>query len=137
MAKLNTGEIVSKAAAFGLVGWVLENALCGDRYSSAFLGHKVPWLPLYAANGIALTSVAPYLSSWPIFGRGLAYAALGTAVEYVGCQVDRKLLSQRAGVYGGGFGGSPDALFQASGGCVNFTRSVLWGGLGLVAEKFK
>jgi hypothetical protein len=137
MARFNTGEMVSKAAVFGLVGWALENALCGERYSQAFAGHKVPWLPVYAANGIALTGASSYLSSWPMFGRGLAYAAIGTAVEWAGCQIDRKLLSQRAGVPGGGFAGSADALFEFSGGCVNFTRSVLWGGLGLVAEKFK
>jgi hypothetical protein len=136
MAKLNIGEIISKVAVFGVGGWLLENALCGDRYSSLFRGQNVPFLPVYAANGVALTTVAPYVSSWPTLGRGMAYAALGTAVEYVGCQIDRKLLSQHTAFGPGGFGG-PDALARASDGCVNFTRSALWAGLGLVAEKFK
>jgi hypothetical protein len=132
MAKSAIGEMVSKAGLFGIAGWVFENALCGDRYSSLFGGHKVPFMPIYAVNGVALTSAAPYVSNWPVFGRGLAYASLGTLVEYLGCQIDRKLLSQRAGY---GFGGA-DPLAQASEGCVNFTRSALWGGFGLVAEKF-
>jgi hypothetical protein len=136
MAKMNVGEIITKVAAFGVAGWALENALCGDRYSSLFRGQRVPFLPIYAANGVALTAIAPRVASWPTLGRGLAYAALGTAVEYVGCQIDRKLLSQRIAFGPGGFGG-PDALARASDGCVNFTRSALWGGLGLVAEKFK
>lgn len=135
MAKMNVGEIITKVAAFGVAGWALENALCGDRYSSLFRGQRVPFLPIYAVNGVALTAAAPYVSSWPTLGRGLAYASLGTLVEYIGCQIDRKLLSQRTTFGPGGFGN--DALARASDGCVNFTRSALWGGLGLVAEKFK
>jgi len=133
MAKLNVGDLLSRAALFGITGWVFENALCGDRYSTLFRGAKVPFLPIYAVNGVVLTAVAPYVSSWPIFGKGLAYATLGTAVEYVGCQIDRRLLEQRASFSPGG----TDALARASEGCVNFTRSAMWGGLGLVAEKFK
>lgn len=136
MAKMNAGEIITKVAAFGVAGWALENALCGDRFSALFRGQRVPFLPIYAANGVALTTAAPYVSSWPTLGRGLAYAALGTAVEYLGCQIDRKLLSQHTTFGPGGFGSS-DALARASDGCVNFTRSALWGGLGLIAEKFK
>src|SRR5579863_10186150 len=112
MAKMNVGEIITKVAAFGVAGWALENALCGDRYSSLFRGQKVPFLPIYAANGVALTAAAPYVSNWPTLGRGLAYAALGTAVEYVGCQIDRKLLSQHES-FVPGYGG-PDALARAS-----------------------
>jgi hypothetical protein len=133
MAKLNIGELVSKIAMFGFAGWVVESALCGDRYSTLFRGAKVPFLPIYAVNGVVLTAAAPYVSSWPTFGKGLAYATLGSAVEYVGCQIDRRLLEQRATFSPGG----PDALARASEGCVNFSRAAMWGGLGLVAEKFK
>lgn len=134
MAKNNLGDYVTKAAIFGFAGWILENAVCGDRFSGVFGGGKVPFLPIYAANGIALTSLSSYVSNWPTLGRGLAYATLGTAIDYAGCQIDRKLLSQRAG-QGGGFGGS-DSLFHMSDGCVNFMRSVVWGGMGLISEKF-
>lgn len=138
MATSKVGELVSKSALFGIGGWLIENALCGDRYSAVFRGNKVPFLPIYAANGVALSSAAPYLSNWPIFGRGLAYAAIGTLVEYLGCQVDRRLLSTQSFAPGQGFGfDGADPLMSASGGCVNFTRSALWGGLGLVAEKFR
>lgn len=135
MSKLNVGDLVSKIAMFGIAGWVFENALCGDRYSSVFRGAKVPFLPVYAANGVVLTAASPYVASWPIFGKGLAYATLGTAVEYVACQIDRKILEQRA-AFSPGFGGT-DALARVSEGCVNYTRSAMWAGLGLVAEKFK
>jgi len=131
MAKLNVGELVSKTALFGIAGWVFENALCGDRYSTLFRGAKVPFLPVYAANGVVLTAASSFVSGWPVFGKGLAYATLGSAVEYLGCQIDRKLLDQHSQLNYG-----TDALARSSDGCVNFTRAALWGGLGLVAEKF-
>jgi len=133
MSKSNVGEIIAKATAFGVAGWVAENALGDhDRYSALFRGHRVPFLPVYAVGGVAMTSAAPYLSSWPTLARGVAYAILGTAVEYAGCKIDRELLRSRSWDYGQG-----DALARASEGCVNFAHSALWGGLGLIAEKFK
>lgn len=133
MAKSSVGDIIAKGTMFGIAGWVAENALCDtDRYSSLFRGAKVPFLPVYAFGGIAVTQAAPYLSGWPTLARGLTYAVLGTAVEYAGCQIDRKLLNSRAWDYG-----SRDALARSSQGCVNFAHSALWGGLGLIAEKFK
>lgn len=129
----NTGDLIAKGAAFGVAGWVVENALTNqDRYSAIFRGHRVPFLPVYAANGIVLTGAAPYVSKWPTLARGLAYAVLGTAVEYVGCQIDRKFLGVPAWNFGMG-----DAVARMSEGCVNFAHSALWGGLGLVAEKFR
>jgi uncharacterized membrane protein len=126
------GDIIAKVAMFGVAGWVAENALCGDRYSSLFRGHKVPFLPIYAAGGLAVTTAAPYVAQWPTLARAFSYAILGTAVEYVGCQIDRELLRGRSWDYG-----RRDALARSSDGCVNFTHSALWGGLGLVAEKFR
>jgi uncharacterized membrane protein len=131
MAKTSAGDIIAKVTMFGVAGWVAENALCGDRYSAIFRGHKVPFLPIYAAGGLAVTTAAPYVSKWPTLARGFAYAILGTAVEYVGCQIDRELLHGRSWDYG-----NRDALARSSEGCVNFSHSALWGGLGLVAEKF-
>lgn len=126
----NVGEIITKVTLFGVAGWVAENALCQqDRYSAVFRGAKIPFMPIYAANGLALTSVAPYLSKWPILARGLSYAILGTAIEWAGCKIDRQFLGGRSGYRG------DDALVRLSEGCVTFTRSMLWGGMGLVAEK--
>lgn len=131
--KTSAGEIIAKVAMFGVAGWVAENAMCDtDRYSALFRGHKVPFLPVYAAGGLAVTAAAPHIDHWPTIARGLAYAILGTAVEYAGCQIDRKLLEARSWDYG-----RRDALARSSEGCVNFTHSALWGGLGLVAEKFR
>lgn len=127
----NVGEIITKVTLFGVAGWVAENALCQqDRYSAVFRGAKIPFLPIYAANGFVLTAAEPYVSKWPIFARGLAYSVLGTAVEWLGCKIDRQLLNTPAGVYG-----QSDSLSRLSEGCVDFTRSVLWGGMGLIAEK--
>jgi hypothetical protein len=91
-------------------------------------------MPIYAANGVALTALTPYVESWPVLGRGLAYAVVGSTIEYIGCQIDRHLFSMRAAppIYGGG-----DALARLSDGCVNFKRSALWAGFGLIAEKFE
>lgn len=129
----NAGDIIAKVTAFGVAGWLAENALCGqERYSAVFRGAKIPFIPIYAVNGVALTAAAPYVSKWPTLARGLAYSVLGTAIEYAGCQIDRQLLSGRATWdYG-----RNDALARSSDGCVSFTRSALWGGMGLIAEKF-
>ncbi len=133
MAKSNMGDILAKGTAFGVAGWVAENALSdSDRYSALFRGHRVPFLPVYAFGGIAMTSAAPYLDKWPTLARGLAYAILGTGIEYVGCKIDRELLHARSWDYG-----QRDTLSRASEGCLNFAHAALWGGLGLIAEKFK
>jgi uncharacterized membrane protein len=127
----NTGDIIAKSAMFGVAGWIAENAICGqDRYSSVFRGAKVPFAPVYAVNGVVLTAAAPYVSKWPTLARGLAYAILGTAIEYAGCQIDQKLLGDQSMNFG-----MNDALSRSLNGCVNFTRAALWGGMGLVAEK--
>jgi uncharacterized membrane protein len=133
MAKSNVGDILAKATAFGVAGWVAENALSDhDRYSALFRGHRVPFLPVYAAGGVAMTGAAPYVERWPALARGLAYAVLGTAIEYAGCQIDRKMLQSRSWDYG-----QRDTLARTSEGCLNFAHAALWGGLGLIAEKFK
>lgn len=130
----NVGEFIQKVALFGGAGWLAENALCAQdqyRYSSLFRGLKIPFLPIYAVNGVALTAVAPYISKWPTLARGLAYSVLGTSVEWLSCQIDRKLLGGRPSWNYG----SNEALAVATGGCVSFTRSALWAGTGLIAEK--
>jgi len=128
----NAGDILQKVAAFGVGGWFVENAICGtERYSSVLRNTRIPFLPVYAANGVVLTAAAPYVDKWPWLARGLVYAALGTGVEWIGCQIDRHLLSGSEQM----MRLNPDALMNLSSGCVNFTRSALWGGMGLVAEK--
>ena len=129
----NVGEFIQKVALFGGAGWLAENAVCAQdpyRYSSLFRGLKIPFMPIYAVNGVALTAVAPYISKWPWIARGLAYSLLGTGVEYLSCQVDRKLLGSRAWDYG-----RSDAIAGLSEGCVSFTRSALWASVGLISEK--
>lgn len=130
----NVGEIIQKVTVFGAAGWLAENAVCAQdqyRYSSLFRGLKIPFMPIYAVNGLALTAVAPYISKWPTLARGLGYSLLGTTIEWVSCQIDRKLLGGRPSWdYG-----RNEALAVATEGCVSFTRSAMWAGVGLLAEK--
>ena len=132
MARKNLGDFIAQGTLWGIGGWVLENAI-GDRdkYSSVFRGARVPFLPIYAATGLALTSAAPFVAQWPTLARAFSYAIVGSIIEYAGCKIDRNLLSSRSWDYG-----QNDALARASDGCLNLTHSALWGGLGLIAEKF-
>jgi len=129
-ANTTTEAVVAKSALFGVAGWAAENALFGHRYSAVFHGHRVPFLPAYAAGGLAVMATAPHIESWPLLGRAVAYGLLGTAVEFIGCQIDRKLMDARSWDYGGS-----DALAKATGGCVDWKHGALWGLLGVVAEK--
>ena len=123
--------VVAKAALFGVAGWAGENILHGPRYSPVFQGHKVPLLPVYAAGGLAVIATAPRLAGKPLLFRALVYAAIGTAIEYVGCQLDRKVFDGRSWDYG-----KIDGLSESTDGCINWRHTALWGGLGLIAEKF-
>lgn len=130
--KSTVGDIITKVTLFGVAGWVAENGLCQqDRYSALFRGAKIPFMPIYAVNGVVLSAASSYFSKWPVLARGLSYAILGTGVEFLGCQIDRKLIGSRSWDYG-----KDDALARSADGCVNLTRAALWAGVGLVAEKF-
>lgn len=122
--------VLAKAALFGLGGWAGENLLYGPRYSPVFQGHKVPFLPVYAAGGLAVIATAPHIAGKNVVFRALVYAALGTAIEYAGCQLDRKVFDGRSWDYG-----EIDGLAESTDGCISWRHSALWGGLGLLAEK--
>lgn len=125
-----TEAVVGKAALFGVAGWAAENLLFGPRYSDMFHGHHVPFLPLYAAGGVAVMAAAPHIEEMPLPIRAVAYALLGTAVEFLGCQGDRKIMDGHAWDFG-----ASDKLAKATGGCVDWKHAALWGVLGVVAEK--
>jgi hypothetical protein len=128
----NMGDIISKVAAFGVGGWFAENAICGtERYSTLLRSTQIPFLPVYAANGVVLTAASEYVSRWPWLARGLVYAVLGSGVEWVGCQIDKHLLNNSAQL----MYNNPDALARLTSGCVNFKRGAMWGGMGLIAER--
>lgn len=123
--------VVAKAVLFGVAGWAGENLIFGPLYSSVFQGHKVPFLPAYAAGGLAVIATTPHLAGKSIFLRAFVYAALGTAVEYAGCQLDRKVFEARSWDYG-----KLDGLAEKTDGCISWRHAALWGSLGLVAERF-
>ncbi len=122
--------VVAKAALFGTAGWAAENMLFGQRYSALFHGRHVPFLPVYAAGGLAVISAAPRIKEWPMLLRAAAYAAIGTGVEFAGCKIDRDALDAKSWDYA-----KTDGLAAASQGCLDWRHSALWGGLGLVAEQ--
>ena len=122
--------VVAKAALFGVAGWAGENILYGPRFSPVFQGHKIPLLPVYAAGGLAVIALAPRLAGKPLIFRALVYAAVGTAIEYAGCQLDRKIFDGRSWDYG-----KIDGLAETTDGCISWRHTALWGSLGLVAEK--
>jgi len=126
-----TEAVVFKAALFGTAGWAAENVLFGPRYSALFAGRKVPFLPVYAAGGLAVIAAAPRIQQCPLILRAAIYAAIGTGVEYAGCQIDRKTLGAKSWDYG-----ERDGLAEATQGCLDWKHSALWGLLGLVAERF-
>lgn len=133
--KIDTGRttipaVVAKGLVFGIVGWIGENMLFGPRYSPVFQGHKVPLLPVYSFGGLAMLAIAPHLAGANFLLRGLAYAAIGTTVEYAGCQLDRKVFDARSWDYE-----DVDGLADQTDGCISWRHAALWGGLGLVAEK--
>ena len=129
-AKTTVEAVVAKAALFGVAGWAGENILYGPRYSPVFQSHRVPFLPVYAAGGLAVIATAPRLAGKPLLFRALVYAAIGTAIEYAGCQLDRKVFDGRSWDYG-----KIDGLAESTDGCISWRHSALWGGLGLLAEK--
>jgi uncharacterized membrane protein len=129
-AKTTVEAVVAKAALFGVAGWAGENILYGPRYSPVFQGHKVPLLPVYVAGGLAVIAVAPRIAGQNVLVRAIVYAAIGTAIEYAGCQLDRKVFDGRSWDYG-----KIDGLAQQTDGCISWRHSALWGGLGLLAEK--
>lgn len=122
--------VVAKAVLFGVGGWAAENLLYGPRYSAMWHGSHVPFLPVYAAGGIAVLAIAPHLSGIPMIGRGAVYAAMLGSLEYVGCHIDRKIMNSRSWDYG-----KSDGIAEATQGCVDWKHSLMWGSLGILAEQ--
>jgi uncharacterized membrane protein len=122
-------SFIAKVAAFGVGGWLFENLLFGgERYSSAWNGAKVPFLPVYAFGGAAVMLAAPYLKSTPAPARAIAYAAGLSAIELAGCQVERRMMVSCSWDYSGNACKNPWA------GCVDAPHAVFWGALGLLVE---
>jgi uncharacterized membrane protein len=123
--------LLKRGAAYGFGGWMLENSAIGPRYSSLFGGLAVPFLPVYAAGGLAVHAAAPVLKNWqmPWWGRALAYAAGLSAIELVGCRFDRDVLHGCAWDYSGNRCIAPER------GCIDLKHALLWGALGLAVER--
>jgi len=128
--KTTVMSVVTKAGIFGFGGWAAENALYGPRFSGVFGKHKLPFLPIYAAGGLAVLAIAPHIAHLPFPIRAVIYAAVLGGLEYAGCKIDRDFLKNRAWDYG-----QSDALAVETKGCVDWTHALMWGGLGLLAEQ--
>ena len=122
--------VPGKAAVFGVVGWAGENALGGPRYSQVWRGHRVPFSPVYAAGGAAVAALAPHVAGLPFPVRGAIYGAVATGIEYAACQIDRRVFKARSWDYG-----RNDSVAEKTEGCVDWKHSLLWAGLGFLAER--
>lgn len=116
-------------AACGVAGWLLENTVASaqgrpPRFSKAFGGATVPWLPVYAAGGVAVALAAPTLASASLPLRFVTYAAGLSALELAACVGDRRLEGGPSWHYPGG----------GLGGCVDLKHAAVWGGLALLLE---
>jgi len=127
---IRLGEFALKTAAFGVGGWAIENAIFGPRYSSWWRRARIPFLPVYAVGGAAVLLTAPQLKkrNVPWWVRLPIYAALLTGIEYVGCQIDRRIFNACSWDYSKQNCGKPYE------GCIDLKHAAVWGALGLVAE---
>lgn len=116
-------EAMHRFVWFGLAGWLLENALYGSRYSKAFGGVLVPFLPVYGTGGVLIGAAAPLLVDVPAPARVAVYAATFSGVESLACSLDRAA--------------GPSAWDYGDGACVDVPHAIGWGLLGLVAEQVR
>jgi hypothetical protein len=132
-APVKPSHVAARALLYGGGGWAIENLCFGPRYSALWQGEKIPILPIYAIGGAAAALLAPKLKEakapWPV--RGLAYAALLSSVEYLGCQFDRHVLKACSWDY------TDHMCEDPAKGCVDLRRALLWGALGLAGEAIK
>jgi len=133
-----TKSLMKRAAAYGIVGWMAENTLAGPRYSRIFDGIAVPFLPIYAAGGLAVHAAAPKLENAgiPWWGRAAIYAVGLSAIELAGCAIDRGPLGGCSWDYENNRCRSPMPSVSMRG-CVDLRHALLWGALGLAVEKIE
>lgn len=137
-------RIAAVGTASGVVGWALENVWSkingeGWRFSAAFGGAPVPFLPVYAVGGATIAAVGPALKEaglpWPL--RGASYALTLGILEFAACKLDRKLLASQPELDRDNswhYGEGEESI--DGGGCVDESHVLAWGVLGLLAERF-
>lgn len=120
--------IVVKAAIFGFIGWKMEAIYeTKPRWSAVFGRYKVPFLPVYAAGGLAILALAPHLAWMPLLARGAVYAGTLSALEWGACKLDR--------MRGNCSWDYANASCATDGGCVDGEHAAAWGVLGLLVER--
>lgn len=120
-------EIAIKSIATGVAGWGFENVFVGPKYPAG-LG-RIPILPAYVAGGAAIALMVPRMVDKPWAQRALTYAIVLSSIEFVGCQINRKLMKSCSWDY------SKQACEKPLEGCIGLQYAALWGLLGLVMEK--
>lgn len=129
--KTSASTIFASFLLFGFAGWALENTLYKPRYSAAFKGRKVPFLPVYGVGGVAVALMSPTIVGFSILGRAFLYGGALTGVEYAACRVDRSL-GRCSWDYDRGCATGDGKSGQ---GCIELKHSAAWAGLGLIAEQ--
>lgn len=110
-------QLIFTSLGTGVAGWVLENALFGQRYSA--LLPRVPFLPVYAVGGAAISLLEPRIQNMHPLARFFIYAGALTAVEGAAGFIERA-----DGRMSWDYGGSP----------IDLPHAAAWGVLGLLTE---
>lgn len=125
---MDVAELALQGTLFGVGGWALENAVYGPRFSTVFGGAQIPFLPVYAFGGATIMATRPYLDKLPWIVRVPIYSALLTGVEFVGCQVNRRVFGSCSWDY------STQNCANPLAGCIDLDHGLLWGILGVAVE---
>lgn len=114
----SSSQFIFTSLGTGVAGWVLENALFGQRYS-VLLPH-VPFLPVYAVGGAAISLLEPRIQNMHPAARFLIYAGALTAVEGTAGWLDRA-------------NGHLSWTYE-NGSSIDLKHAIAWGFLGLLTE---
>ena len=114
---MNLAKLALVAAGAGVAGWVIENTVAPPR--NARLVPGLPFLPVYAAGGVAIALLAPHLQNQGPAARAVIYGSTLTGLEYATCKLDRAT------------GGK---TWDYGGGCIDLPHAALWAVMGLLAE---
>lgn len=118
---MTASHVLLAGALTGFAGFLLEDVFVGPRYSEVFgPGNRVPFLPVYAAGGTVVAGISPLLEGQPWYVRGAAYAASLGLLEAGAGAIERS---------------SGRASWDYNGAPIDLKHALLWGALGLGAEK--
>lgn len=128
----SAGKFALVFLAGGAVGWVLETVATREpRFSNAFRGAHVPFLPVYGFGATAVAAAAPLMEKTSIPVRFVVYASSLSALELAACATDRAMGDPS---WNYDCDGSQCKSPQGSEGCLSWKHALIWGALGLAVD---